>query len=278
VIDVQVTTNGIKLRYQLQGKGESVVTFSHALGSTLALWDAQADVFSSRYRVLRFDGRGHGGSDTTPGPYSLAQLADDAAGLCHALDISATHFVGLSLGGMVGMALALAHPQLVKSLVLCDTTAYYPPTSKTMWAERVRIAETVGLDPLVAPMMEVWFTERFRRQNDSAVERVRNMIRATDVVGYVGAVHALANGDLRDRISDIRCPVLVVVGAEDHGAPLATGSKLGLANSQFMHERISGSELVVLPDAAHCPPVEAASEFSRVVGSFIDRVEAATRP
>jgi 3-oxoadipate enol-lactonase len=276
VTDMHTTVNGIKLNYRLEGAGPGVI-FSHALGSTLTLWDAQADALASRYHVLRYDSRGHGHSAVTPGPYSLTQLAEDVGGLCDALEMPAMHFVGLSLGGMVGMTLALARPDRVKSLVLCDTTAHYAASSQSMWAERIRIAESVGLEPLVERMMEVWFTEGFRREHHAAVERVRNMIRATKVPGYVGAVHALVNGDLREQISRIRCPVMVLVGAEDHGAPVATGPKRGLDNARFMHEQISGSELVVLADAAHCPPVEVAAEFSRVVGDFLDRVEGASR-
>ena len=122
---MKLTANGIEIHYAFEGEGP-VVTLGHALGTNLSMWDEQARALNGRYRVLRFDTRGHGQTSAPPGPYALEQLAEDVHGLLTGLRITETHFVGLSMGGMIGQIFALKYPQMVRSLVLCDTTSRYP--------------------------------------------------------------------------------------------------------------------------------------------------------
>lgn len=259
---MKVTANGIRIEYALDGPASApVVTLSHSLAANLHLWDAQVAALVPRYRALRYDVRGHGGSDVPSGPYTLAQMTADLAGLLQALDIAETHFVGLSMGGCIGMTAALAHPQAIRSLVLCDTTSRYAPQAATMWASRIRTAETAGMEPVIEPTMEIWFTADFRARKKPAVDRVRAMLRATDPRGYVGAIRAIADVDLTDALGGIRCPTLVMVGERDPGTPPAM--------AQVLHERIRGSHLAVLPGAAHCSPVEAADELNRALLHFL---------
>lgn len=256
--------NGIAINHLLEGPaGAPVVTLAHPLAARLELWDAQARALRDRYRVLRYDARGHGGSDVPPGAYTLDQMADDIVSLLDTLGIRSTHFVGLSMGGCVGMTTALRHPDRIASLVLADTTSRYAPPQAAMWDERIRTAETQGMEPLIEPTMRIWFTERFRETAKPAVDRVRDMLRGTDTRGYVGAIRAIASVNLTDAIAAIRCPTLVIVGRDDPGTTVAM--------AQVMRDRIPGAELAVLPDAAHCSCVEAADAFTAALTGFLDR-------
>jgi len=262
---MKISANGISTEYLLEGPPEApVVIFSHSLAANLHLWDAQAAALATRYRVLRYDIRGHGGSDVPAPPYTLEQMADDLDGLLKALGIGRTHFVGLSMGGLIGMTMAVRFPSVVTSLVLADTTACYGPKMTPMWDDRIRVAEAEGIAPLLDRTMEAWFTPAFRGRHPEVIDRVRAMLRPTDVRGYVGAIRAIGYVDLREAIRAIRCPTLILVGEQDHGTDLSM--------AKTMHERIAGSELSVLPNAAHCSCVEAAEAFTRAVLAFVQKV------
>ncbi|MBI2218133.1 MAG: alpha/beta fold hydrolase [Candidatus Rokubacteria bacterium] len=158
---MRITANGIAVNDQLDGPaGAPVVTLAHSLAATSDLWDAQVRALSGRYRVLRYDARGHGGSDVPPGPYTLAHMAEDLIGLLDALGIAETHAVGLSMRGCTAMTAALAFPHRIRSLVLADTTSRYAPETARMGADRIRVAETAGMEPIVEPTLRIWFTER----------------------------------------------------------------------------------------------------------------------
>lgn len=256
----------MKINFELQGPaGAPVVTLSHPLGATLHIWDAHIPALARRFRVLRYDTRGHGGSDVPPGPYTLEQMADDVVRLLDSAGIARTHFVGMSMGGLVGMTLALAHPGRVQSLVLCDTTACYGPALEPMWQDRLRVAETVGMtDELIERTMAIWFTADFLVRGKTQVDRVREMLRRTDPRGYAAAIRAIAFVDLRGHIASICCPTLAVVGADDPGTPLAMARDIAV--------RIPGARLEILPGARHAAVVERAEEFTRLLVGFLDSV------
>jgi 3-oxoadipate enol-lactonase len=245
----------LKTNHRLEGPREApVVTLTHPLGVTLALWDDHVAALTKRFRVLRYDVRGHGGSEVPPGPYTLAQMAGDLVDLLDNLGIMETHFVGVSMGGLIGMTAALTRPSRIKSLVLCDTTACYGPGVRPMWDDRIRVAESEGMTAtLVDRTMAIWFTEAFRTRHRDAVERIAAMLRKSDPRGYAAAIRAIGFVDLTERIAAIRCPALVVVGERDPGTPPAM--------ARVIHERIAGSELVVIPGAMHCAVVEDADRF-----------------
>jgi 3-oxoadipate enol-lactonase len=257
----------MKTHYRLDGPaGAPVVTLSHALGATLDLWDAQAAILTRQYRVLRYDVRGHGASAVPPGPYTLEQMVDDLRDLLRSLEIDRTHFVGLSMGGLIGMMAALTTPATIRSLVLCDTTSSYGPGLRPMWEERIATAETQGMtDALIERTMEIWFTAPFRESHKAVVDRIRQMLLNTDPRGYAAAIRAFAGVDLSERIRAITCPALIVVGERDPGTPPAM--------ARVLHERIRDSQLAVLPNAAHCSVVERADEFTRLLRTFLDGVK-----
>jgi 3-oxoadipate enol-lactonase len=245
----------MKTNHRLEGPREApVVTLTHPLGVTLALWDDHVAALTKRFRVLRYDVRGHGGSEVPPSPYTLEQMAGDLFDLLDSLGIMETHFVGVSMGGLIGMTAALTRPSRIKSLALCDTTACYGPGVRPMWDDRIRVAESEGMTAaLVDRTMAIWFTEAFRARRPEAVERIVAMLRRSDPRGYAAAIRAIGFVDLTERIGAIRCPALVVVGEQDPGTPPAM--------ARVMHDRIQGSELLVIPDAMHCAVVEASDRF-----------------
>jgi 3-oxoadipate enol-lactonase len=260
---MRITANGINIHYTLNGPPSApVVTLSHSLATHLGMWEPQVTALAARYRVLRYDTRGHGGTDAPADPYSLDLLADDAAALLRALGIERTHFIGLSLGGMIGQVLALKYPEMLRSLTLCDTSSRVPPEARPMWDERIRTTEQKGMEPHVEPTIARWFTAPFVAQHPEVVEPVRAMIRQTKPQGYIGCGHAIKMLDLTDRLQAISAPTLIVVGEHDPGTPVAA--------SRAIHERIKGSELVILRSASHLSNIEQAEAFNEAVTVFLD--------
>ena len=263
---MDISANGIRIHYTLNGPaGAPVVTLSHSLATTLAMWEPQARVLAERFRVLRFDTRGHGGTEAPSGPYTLEMLAADAVALLDALGIRQTHFVGLSLGGMIGQLLALDYPERLRSLSLCDTSSRIPPEAAPIWDERVRTALAQGMEPVVQPTINRWFTPAFRDAHPEVIEPIREMIRKTPVPGYVGCCQAIKPLNLTDRLGTIRVPTLVMVGAEDAGTPVAA--------SRAIHERIAGSRLTIIPSASHLSNLEQAEVFNRTLLDFLAQAE-----
>ncbi|HEU4368601.1 MAG TPA: 3-oxoadipate enol-lactonase [Methylomirabilota bacterium] len=261
---MKTAVNGIDVNYTLDGPaGAPVVTLSHSLAASGAMWEPQLETLASRYRVLNYDTRGHGGTDAPAGAYSLAQLAEDARALLRALGIARTHWVGLSMGGMIGQTLALGAPELFLSLSLCDTSSRIPAEARPLWQERIKTAETQGMEPLVEPTIGRWFTAPFRETRKDVVDTVRAMIRNTNPRGYAGCCHAISALDLTDRLSAIKIPTLIVVGEEDQGTPVAA--------SRAIHAQIAGSELQIIKSASHLSNLEQPEAFTAALTTFLAR-------
>lgn len=263
---MKAKTNGINLGYTVEGEGPWVV-MSHSLACDGSMWDEQAQRLKSRYRVLRFDTRGHGQSDAPEGAYSLDMLAADLLGLLDALAIDSAHFIGLSMGGMIGMTFALKQPQRLRSLILCDTSSRIPPEAAPVWEGRIKTAAEQGMEPLVEPTLQRWFTEGFYRSNKPMMARVAQMIRSTRPAGYIGCCHAISRLNLTDRLGAIACPVQIIVGEQDVGTPVAM--------SRAIHDAIAGSELVIIPSASHLSNLEQRAAFNRAVTGFLNGIDPA---
>lgn len=262
---MRVVANGIVTQFVMEGPaGAPVVTLSHSLAASLDMWEPQIPALTARYRVLRYDTRGHGGSEVPPGPYTLDMLADDVLGLLAALGIERTHFVGLSMGGMIGQALALKRPDVLASLVLADTSCRMPPESGPLWDARIAMAESQGMAPLADGTIERWFTRPFIERAPEAVDRVRMLIRTTPPQGFTSCSQAIRALDYAAHLHEIRVPTLIIVGGDDHGTPVAA--------SELMHAAIAGSQLVILPSAAHLSNVEQADRFNQAVLEFLKAV------
>ncbi len=265
---MKIKANGIEINYEIEGDGP-VVTFSHSLACTLSMWDEQVRALKNRYRVLRYDTRGHGQTSAPAGAYTLEQLAEDLKGLLDGLGITATHFVGLSMGGMIGQVFALKHPAMVQSLTLCDTTSRYPAAAAPVWEERIKTVGAKGMEPMVAPTLERWFTASFRARRKDLMERVGAMIRSTPAPGYIGCCHALPKINVTERLKDVRCPGLVIVGEEDPGTPVDM--------ARDIHAALPGAELAILSRASHLSNLEQPAEFNRALGGFLDKLSGRTK-
>ncbi len=263
---MKITANGIQINYQLSGKeDEPVVVLSHSLGSSLAMWDPQMELLEARYKVLRYDIRGHGGSDAPEGAYTLDQLGGDAIGLLDALGIDVAHWVGLSMGGMIGQYLALNYADRLRSLALCDTAAIIPDEAQPVWQERMDMARDKGMQALVQETVKRWFTLPYLGKNPGGVELIRKHFLATPVLGYIGCSEAIRVLNYLEDLSDIKIPTIIMVGEDDPGTPVAA--------SEAMHERIPDSRLVVLHSAAHLSNIEQAEAFNSSLMGFLQELQ-----
>lgn len=258
---MKTKVNGIELHYTIDGSNGAWVCLSHSLACHSGMWDEQVAVLAREYRVLRFDTRGHGQSGVPAGPYSFVEMADDVAGLFDALGIERAHFIGLSMGGMIGQSLGLRHPQRLLSLTLADTSSRQPVGAEKMWGDRIAQARAQGMQALEESTLARWFTESFRAAHPEAMQRVGTMIRATPVEGYANCGFAISRINFTDQLKAIRCPVLVIVGEDDPGTPVVMSREISAA--------IPGSELVVLPQAAHLSNIEQADAFNSALLSFL---------
>ena len=259
---MRIKANNIQMNYEFSGKkGAPVVVLSHSLSSSLLMWNPQMDALNPYFQVLRYDIRGHGDSDAPPGPYTLELLAEDVIKLLEALGIDRVHFVGLSMGGMIGQCLALNYSHRLKSLVLCDTAAIIPAEAQPLWEERFDKARKKGMEALVEETMERWFTPDFLRQNPPMVGLIRKQILATPVAGYLGCAEAIRKLNYLNRLSEIKLPTLIMVGEDDPGTPVSA--------SQAIHERIPGSKLVILPSARHLSNIEQTEAFNAPLLTFL---------
>jgi 3-oxoadipate enol-lactonase len=258
----KIEANGIQLHYELAGpENRPVVLLSNSLGTRLEMWDPQMQALTERYRVLRYDSRGHGRSDAPDGPYTIEMLADDAIGILDGLEIERAHFCGLSKGGMVGQVLGAKHGDRLLSLALCATACHLPP--RELWDERIRVVTEAGMAAVVDGVIERWFTESFRREPTVALERVRRMILDTPAHGYAACCAAIRDMDLRDLITGIGVPTLVIAGENDPATPPEKAEEI--------RRRIPGAQLEVLPDAAHLLNIEQDVVFDAALMSLLDR-------
>jgi 3-oxoadipate enol-lactonase len=250
------------MNYELSGKkGAPVVVLSHSLASSLVMWNPQMDTLNLYFQVLLYDIRGHGDSDTPLGAYTLELLGNDAIGLLDALNINQVHFIGLSMGGMIGQCLALNYPHRLKSLVLCDTASVIPSDAQPIWQERIDKARKKGMEALLEETMERWFTPAFLTKNSQMLALIQKQFLATPVSGYIGCAEAIRKLNYLDRLSEIKMPTLIMVGEDDPATPVSA--------SVAMHERISNSKLVILPSARHLSNVQQTEAFNEALLLFL---------
>jgi len=222
---------------------------------------------TARFRVLRYDTRGHGGSSASAGAYTLEQLADDAHDLFQALDIDCAHWVGLSLGSLIGQTFALKYPTKLQSLALAGTTSRYPPQAIKAFQERIQNVETGGMDVVTEATLERWFTEPFRKAHPRVMDDIARRIRTTPVAGYIGCCRAVSRINLTERLGEISRPTLVMVGAQDSGTPVAM--------ARTIYHALPGAELVIVPSAAHLLNIEQPQAFNTALLSFLARTSGA---
>jgi 3-oxoadipate enol-lactonase len=256
------TIGDIEVFYTIEGEGPWL-TMSHSLACNTTAWDDQAALLSKNFKVLRYDTRGHGQTSATPGPYTLEQLADDAYGLLSALGITQTHWMGISMGGMIGQTMALKHPTLFTSLMLIDTTSRRPDNAQAMWGARITLAKEQGMGGLLESTLERWFTKPFRQSNPGAIKPIADGILSTSVDGFCGCCAAIAQINTLDRLKEIQCPAIVIVGEHDHGTPPAMAKQI--------HDNLPKSEFVLIESAAHIANIEQPEVFNQAIQKFLQK-------
>jgi 3-oxoadipate enol-lactonase len=263
---VAYTGSAPSLRYTVReardGAARHAIVLSHALGCDHSMWDGLANQLAAEHRVIVYDHRGHGDSDAPPGPYTMAQLADDALRVLDDAGANSVVWIGLSMGGMVGQELALRHPARVQALVIANSTGAYPEAALPMWQQRIDAVTQGGMPAIVDMVLARYFSDDFRVRNASTVARFARRLRATDAAGYLACSHAVRGVDTLPRLSQLRLPALVIAGERDEATPVAL--------SQAIAERLPGAQLVVLPGAAHISVIEQPEAFAQAVREFID--------
>lgn len=242
------------------GEGE-VVVLAHAIGLDARMWAGLVEALSPRFRVVAFDARGHGASPVPPRPYTLEAMADDAAALLDRLGIARAHWVGLSMGGMVGQAFALRHPRRLDRLVLANTTASYGPEAAATWPARIKLVEEGGLAAIRDGVTSRYFSEEFRRSHPQVVAQTMERFMQTPAQGYLGCCDAIAALDFSGALARIQAPTLVIGGTADIGTPPAM--------SEALVEGIPHARLAMMQGAAHLSAAERPEEFAGLVIEFL---------
>ena len=267
-VAVHHTFSQPQLAVALQGPPDgdaAPIVLSHALGLDLHMWDGlAAQLAAAGHPVLRYDHRGHGGSATPAGPYTMDELVDDAARLLREWGRGPVVWVGLSMGGMVGQGLAVRHPELIEALVLANTTSKYPPAAGAVFAQRIGAVRSGGMAAVVESVLERYFSAAFRTRQPEVVAAFRAKVLRSDPAGYAACCAAVGGVDWLERLSAVTCPTLIVAGALDVGAPPAM--------SQAMAEKIPGAELVVFDEASHLSVAEQPALFAQTLNSFLARI------
>jgi 3-oxoadipate enol-lactonase len=241
-----------------------VVCITHSLASDGGSWAEQVPaLLQAGFRVLRLDMRGHGGSDSVDGDYTMQALAADVAAVLDALAIPRVHYVGLSIGGMIGQAFAIEHGAKVISAMWCDTLPASPSGAAAMWNERMNtVRRANSLEPLADATMERWFTDAFKGSRPGRWKQIRDTIAATTPAGYLGCSAAIMNFDFTGKLPSLRSPILVVCGSDDAGTPANENRRLaGL---------VQGGRYEEIPGMRHFPNVEAPDTFNRIMMGWLE--------
>ncbi len=255
----ETKVNGCRLSYAIEGPtGAPALVLSNALGTTLRLWDSQFERFAERYRVIRYDTRGHGASETPPGEYALDDLGRDVLGLLDANGIDRAHVCGVSLGGLIALWLTVHAPSRVGRAVLANTAARIG--TREGWQERIDHVRSRGCADLAAAAPARWFTEPFRRAHPETAQWFAAMVAGCSPDGYAACCAALRDADLRPVLGQITAPVLVITGAADPSTPPSDGD--------FLCAHIPNAQRLALP-CSHLSNVEEADTFTREVTRFL---------
>jgi 3-oxoadipate enol-lactonase len=258
---MKIKTNGIDIHYRIDGPVDAPwLMFSNSLATNLSMWDEQAALFSGKYRVLRYDQRGHGLSEAPQGRYSFDTLVADAIALMDALGIERTHFCGLSMGGATAMRIAQRYPARLDRIVICDSPCASSPASAQQWEERIAAAKSQGMTALSDPTIARWFPAETVAAKPSYLAKIRQMILSTPVNGFVGCAAALANHDFRPKVSAVTRPVLLLVGEKDGATPAAM---------KQLQVDLPGSRFIELSGAGHISNLDRPDIFNRAVEEFL---------
>jgi 3-oxoadipate enol-lactonase len=258
--DTFADIDGVRSRYRFDGPAAApVLVLSNSLGTDLSMWAPQLPALARRFRVLRYDSRGHGASGVPPGPYTIEHLGRDVVGLLDGLGIDRVHFCGLSMGAMTGMWLGIHAPARLHRLALANTAARIGPPDN--WNARIEKVRAGGMAAISQAVLERWFTPEFRAKHPDRITAMRQMLERSPAEGYVACCAAVRDMDQRDAVAGIGAPTLVIAGTHDAATPPADG--------RFVAEHIAGARYVEL-DAAHLSNIEAGARFTDALLSFLE--------
>ncbi len=260
---MKVTANGVSFNCEIDGPdGAPWITFSNSLATNVSMWDDQVEALKRDYRLLRYDKRGHGATEAVEGPYDFDMLVADVVGLWDALDIEKSHFVGLSMGGMTALGLALVHAGRLDGVVISNARADAPPEFRDAWDQRVELVERNGMAALAAPTVERWCSAGFHQSGSAKLDAMRAMVSATSPAGFIGCARALQGLDYHRRLGDIEgVRALFVAGAEDIATPAD--------NMRLMHQELDGSGFVEIPSAGHLSNMEQPEAYTEILRGFL---------
>lgn len=251
--------DGCRIAYRFDGPADApILLLSNSLGTDMAMWEPQIAAWSRRFRVLRYDSRGHGASGVPAGAYAMDRLGRDVIELLDALSIAQVDFCGLSLGGMIGQWLGIRAPERVRRLILANTSSYMGPPAG--WDARIGMVTEQGMAPLAQASVERWFTKAFGETAAEAIAPIVAMLFATEPAGYVGCCAAIRDMDMRRTAGLIQLPALVIGGTLDPSTPPP--------HSEALARSIDGARLAMI-DAAHLSNVEAPERFQGLVMDFL---------
>lgn len=253
------SSDGARINYRMDGPDDApALLFSNSLGTNLAMWNPQVEALSGRFRIVRYDTRGHGASDVTPPPYAIDQLGRDALAVLDAAGIERAHVCGLSLGGVTAMWIAVHQPERVGRVVLANTAARIG--NDDFWQARIAAVEAGGMAGVREMVLARFFSERFRAEQPDVVERIATDLEATQATGYIGACMALRDADLRSEVRSIRAQALIIAGELDAATPPEL--------SEQLRALMPGSRLTVIPGAGHLSNLEEPDVFSEALLRF----------
>src|SRR5260370_38477771 len=261
IISLPILKSGVaRIHYALEGQGGSpVLVFSNSLGANYSMWNPQIPEPRKKFRVLRYETRGHGQSSSTPGPYSIELLAKDVLALLDAMDLERVHFCGLSMGGMIGMWLAVNAPERLNKLVLCNTAARIG-TSES-WNASIEGVRKSGMKSVASAVVERWFTPAFRKKAPATIANTLKMLENANPEGYAACCAAVRDFDYQEQLSRIRVSTLVISGAHDPATPPADG--------RFLAQQIPGARYVEL-NAAHLSNIADQDRFNNELAAFLN--------
>ncbi|MDA1100832.1 MAG: alpha/beta fold hydrolase [Proteobacteria bacterium] len=258
-----VRVGDIDIAYRWDGATNGpVVMMAHAMGTSHRIWDLQVPALADRYRLLRYDWRGHGFSSAPAGPYTLDQFVADAVGVMDVLGLGKVHWVGISTGGMIGQGLAIHHPERISSLNLCNTTSQSTPWYRNRVAERQAVARQEGMDPAWEMTKRLWFTDDYVDAEGPDYITTRDVFVRTPVAGYLGGTSAVANLAYREMLPRIEAPTRIIAAGADPVTPIE--------RAQEIHQRIKGSQLSVIEGQRHFSNVEVPEKFNAILRRSLD--------
>ena len=254
----KVRVGDIEIAFRWDGVDDGpVIMMAHAMGTSHRLWDPQVSALAARYRLLRYDWRGHGDTDAPPGPYTLDQFERDAVGLMDALGLLRVHWVGISTGGMIGQGLAINYASRITTLTLCNTTSQSNPWYRDWVAERQAVVQREGMVPVWEMTKRMWFTDAFVDAAGPAYDAVRDVFIKTKIPGYLGGTSAVADLAYRDRLHRISCPTRIIGAGDDPATPIE--------QSFAIRDRIAGAKLEVIDGQRHFSNVEVPDRFNTIL-------------